>query len=58
MLTPVLHLQVVAGGVGNHPLLRLSLLPLALHINADAFIHTLHIFLTTLTIAPPLHECP
>ena len=44
----------VAGGVENHPLLRLSHPPLSSHINAHALMHTLHIFYLPVPLPCPL----
>ena len=49
--------QGVAGGVGNHLLLRLSPQPLLPHINAHALIHTLHTSYLPLPLPPP-HDQP
>ena len=57
---PSLHLdtnsplpQGVAGGVKNHPLLRLSPPPLPPHINAHALIYMLQTFYLPLPLHPP-----
>ena len=57
---PSLHLdtnsplpQGVAGGVENHPLLRLSPPPLPPHINANALINTLYTFYLPLPLPLP-----
>ena len=60
VLTPSSHLQGVARGVENHPLLRLTSLPLPLDINAQAIINMLRIFYLPLPLPPshgPLDFC-
>ena len=57
ILTPSPLSQGVAGGVENHPLLRLSPKPLPPHINAHALIHTLHTLYLPLPLPPP-HDLP
>ena len=51
------YLQGVAGGLENHPLLRLSPPPLPPHVNAHALIHTLHYFIHPYHCPTP-HDLP